>query len=129
MTVGYLFRRIAMEEETPTLLLDEVDALFKGRGPQVEDIRPPINAGHRRGAKVVRCIVVARPMQPPGAYSFAQGGLVRFSSCLSGPQCATRTAQRTPRWRRGLRAGALALDQHRYKQSPRSSYPPADRHF
>src|SRR5215510_2778859 len=39
MSIAYLFRRIAMEAEPPTLLLDEVDALFKGRGPAVEDIR------------------------------------------------------------------------------------------
>src|SRR5215470_12458150 len=57
MSVAYLFRRIAMDTEPPTLLLDEVDALFKGRGPAVEDIRALINAGHRRGAKVGRCVV------------------------------------------------------------------------
>jgi hypothetical protein len=63
MTVAYLFRRIAMEEEKPTLLLDEVDALFKGHGPQVEDIRALINAGHRRGAKVGRCVVKGKTIE------------------------------------------------------------------
>jgi uncharacterized protein DUF3631 len=63
MTTAYLFRRIASEDQPPTLLLDEVDALFKGRGPQVEDIRALINAGHRRGARVGRCVNMGKTIE------------------------------------------------------------------
>ena len=45
-----LFRSIS--ELTPTLLLDEVDAVFKAR--EREDLRGLLNAGYRRGAKVRR---------------------------------------------------------------------------
>jgi hypothetical protein len=46
-----LFRSIS-EPPTPTLLLDEVDAIFKAR--EREDLRGLLNAGYRRGAKVRR---------------------------------------------------------------------------
>jgi Protein of unknown function (DUF3631) len=45
-----LFRSIS--ELAPTLLLDEVDAVFKSR--EREDLRGLLNAGYRRGAKVRR---------------------------------------------------------------------------
>jgi Protein of unknown function (DUF3631) len=45
-----LFR--VVEEKTPTLLMDEVDALFKAR--EREELRGLINAGHRRGEPVWR---------------------------------------------------------------------------
>jgi hypothetical protein len=37
-----------------TLLLDELDAIFKDRGDRYEETRGVINAGHRRGATVPR---------------------------------------------------------------------------
>jgi hypothetical protein len=47
-----LFRKI--DEEQPTLLLDEVDALFARRAEANEPIRAILNAGHRPGAAVAR---------------------------------------------------------------------------
>jgi hypothetical protein len=48
-----LFRVI--EQEAPTLLLDEYDALFGfAANRRDEDLRALLNAGHRRGATVVR---------------------------------------------------------------------------
>lgn len=51
-----LYRRI--EQDQPSLLLDEVDAIFgKGRSAErYEPIRAALNAGWRRGAKVPRCL-------------------------------------------------------------------------
>jgi len=46
-----LFRSIA--QEVPTLLFDEIDAIF-GKARDREDLRGMINAGHRRGAEVRR---------------------------------------------------------------------------
>ena len=46
-----LFRSIS-ESPPPTLLLDEVDAIFKAK--EREDLRGLLNAGYRRGAKVRR---------------------------------------------------------------------------
>ena len=51
-----LFRAIA--EMTPTLLLDEVDAIFGPKARDREDLRGMLNAGYRRGA-------VARRMGGP----------------------------------------------------------------
>jgi hypothetical protein len=49
-----LFRKI--ERDQPTLLLDEVDAIFKGPPTaRTEGLRSMLNAGYRRGATVDRC--------------------------------------------------------------------------
>lgn len=55
-TEAALFRSLALEPP-PTLLMDEVDALFglKANGNH-EDIRALLNAGHRRGTPVLRCV-------------------------------------------------------------------------
>lgn len=51
-----VFRSI--ESERPTLLMDEVDALFGRRGSDdgAEDLRALLNAGHRKGATIPRCV-------------------------------------------------------------------------
>lgn len=51
-----IFRSIA--DERPTLLFDEVDAIFNRRGGDdgAEDLRAMLNAGHRRGATIPRCV-------------------------------------------------------------------------
>lgn len=51
-----IFRSI--EAVRPTLLFDEVDALFGKRGADdsAEDLRALLNAGHRRGATIPRCV-------------------------------------------------------------------------
>jgi hypothetical protein len=50
-----LFRKIA--RDTPTLLLDEVDAVFTGPpSDRTEGLRALLNAGYRRGATVDRCV-------------------------------------------------------------------------
>jgi hypothetical protein len=48
-----LFRII--EAGPPTMLLDEVDALFKSDGERAEELRGIINSGNRRGVTVWRC--------------------------------------------------------------------------
>jgi hypothetical protein len=98
-TVAYLFRRIAMEEQKPTLLLDEVDALFKGRGPQVEDIRALINAGHRRGAKIGRCVVRGKTIEPEEVEAYcavALAGLGWLPDTLMSRSIIIRMRKRAP---------------------------------
>ena len=48
-----LFRMLGT---APTLLVDEVDALFATNGERTEALRGIINAGNRRGVNVVRCV-------------------------------------------------------------------------
>lgn len=52
-----VFRSIG-QDPRPTLLFDEVDAIFgyRGRGDQYEDLRAVLNVGHRRGATIPRCV-------------------------------------------------------------------------
>jgi hypothetical protein len=55
MSVAALFRTI--EKEQPTLLMDEVDAVFShGKDDGKEDLRSMLNAGFERGSKVRRCV-------------------------------------------------------------------------
>src|SRR5204862_1918291 len=49
-----LFRSI--RETQPTILFDEVDAIFGPKARDREDLRGMLNAGHRRGAAVMRCV-------------------------------------------------------------------------
>jgi hypothetical protein len=56
-TTAALYRRIAAAgEHPPTVLQDEADAVFTGKGtPQAEELRALFNAGYKRGATVDRC--------------------------------------------------------------------------
>lgn len=49
-----MFRKI--EADTPTLIFDEVDAVFGVRAERTEPIRGVLNAGSRRGGVVSRCV-------------------------------------------------------------------------
>lgn len=54
-SVAVTFR--AVDAHGPTLLLDEVDAIFGRRSKdENEDLRGLLNAGHRRGAQIPRCV-------------------------------------------------------------------------
>ena len=57
-----LFRKI--EQSVPTLLLDEVDAIFGAQPERTEPLRAVLNAGNRRGAKVARVVGHAAKMEP-----------------------------------------------------------------
>jgi Protein of unknown function (DUF3631)/Domain of unknown function (DUF3854) len=49
-----MFRKI--EDQRPTLILDEVDAVFGGRSESTEGLRAVLNAGNRPGAAVARVV-------------------------------------------------------------------------
>jgi hypothetical protein len=49
-----VFRKI--EKDAPTLLLDEIDAIYGPKAREHEGLRALLNAGHRRGSKVPRCV-------------------------------------------------------------------------
>jgi hypothetical protein len=55
-TVAALFRSIG-DGQPPTVILDEVDTIFGPKAPDgSEDLRGLINAGHRRGKPMLRCV-------------------------------------------------------------------------
>jgi hypothetical protein len=45
-----------VDQDSPTLLLDEVDAMMKGDKDRAETVRGILNAGHRRSGKCTTCI-------------------------------------------------------------------------
>lgn len=53
-TPAAIFRTIG--EQTPSLLWDEVDAVFGPKARDNEDLRALLNAGYRRGTPVLRCV-------------------------------------------------------------------------
>lgn len=56
-TTAAVYRSID-EDDPPTLLFDEVDAIFgsKRAAEDNEDLRALLNAGHQRGRPVIRCV-------------------------------------------------------------------------
>jgi hypothetical protein len=73
-TTSAIYRSINAAEP-PTLLFDEVDAIFGGgkRAEDNEDLRALLNAGHGRGRPVLRCV---GPTQEVKAFpSFAMAAL------------------------------------------------------
>lgn len=55
-SVSAIFRSIS-DENLPTLLLDEVDAIFVGKTESSEELRGLLNSGYRRGAVALRSAV------------------------------------------------------------------------
>jgi hypothetical protein len=53
-TEAVLFRKIAKDK--PTLLFDEIDAVFGSNSERTEPIRAILNAGNRPGATIPRCV-------------------------------------------------------------------------
>ena len=49
-----LFRKI--NQDTPTVLLDEIDSVFGSSTERTEPLRAILNGGNRRGATVTRCV-------------------------------------------------------------------------
>jgi len=60
-TEAALFRKI--EQDTPTLLLDEIDAIFGSNSERTEPLRAVLNAGNRRGATATRVVGKGTDMQ------------------------------------------------------------------
>ncbi|MGG7519775.1 DUF3631 domain-containing protein [Allorhizobium undicola] len=54
-SAAYILRKVADQDNRPTILYDEIDTIFGPAARGNEDLRGMINAGYRRGAKVGRC--------------------------------------------------------------------------
>ncbi len=52
---AYILRKISDQANRPTILCDEIDAIFGPNAKGNEDLRAMINAGYRRGATIGRC--------------------------------------------------------------------------
>jgi hypothetical protein len=99
MSSAYLFRRIGADIGMPTLLMDEVDALFNGKSQVAEEIRGLLNAGYRRGAMVGRCVIVGKTIETVESPSFcavALAGLGWLPETLMGRSIIIRMRRRGP---------------------------------
>jgi hypothetical protein len=54
-SAAYILRKVAEQDDRPTVFYDEIDAIFGPKARSNEDLRSMINAGYRRGATVGRC--------------------------------------------------------------------------
>lgn len=105
-----VFRTI--EAERPTLLMDEVDAIFSRRGSDdgAEDLRALLNAGHRKGATIPRCVGPRHDVVRFHVYTaVALAGLGDLPDTLMSRSVIVRMRRRAPGervepWRHRLHA-------------------------
>jgi hypothetical protein len=99
MSSAYIFRRIGADIGLPTLLIDEVDALFAGKSQANEEIRALLNAGHRRGAVVGRCVIRGKEISTEESSAFcavALAGLGWLPDTLMSRSIIIRMRRRAP---------------------------------
>lgn len=85
-TVAYVFRKISDPAGLPTLLMDEIDAVFtSGKGDGNEDLRGLLNSGYRKGATAGRAAVRGREIvteEWPSFCAVALAGLNQLPDTL-----------------------------------------------
>lgn len=96
---AYIFRKIGTEEEPPTILFDEVDAIFGPKAAEHEDLRALLNAGHCRGAFVGRCIMTGKTVateELPAYSAVALAGLGWLPDTILTRSVIIRMRRRKP---------------------------------
>ncbi len=91
------FRSLAKGQRT--LLFDEVDAIFgrNGKDDPAEDLRAMLNAGHRRGATIPRCVGPAHDVHEfPVFAAVAMAGLGDLPDTLMSRSVIIRMRKRLP---------------------------------
>ena len=100
ISASALFRSIGGNDGAPTVLLDEVDAIFSRKsGDATEDLRGLLNAGHRRGATVMRCVVRGKTIEVEAFPSYAPvalAGLGDLPDTLMSRSIVIRMRRRSP---------------------------------
>lgn len=119
MSVAFLFRSI--DEERPTVLFDEVDAIFGPKARDNEDLRALINAGFRRSATVGRCVGDGSKQTPKRFPVFAAVAMAGIGDCLPDT-----ILDRTIVLRMRRRAPDEQVEQLRYKQARAEAAPIRD---
>src|SRR5262249_15747210 len=78
---------------------DEVDALFNGKNQNMEEIRGLLNAGHRRGAMVGRCVIHGKEVtteESPAFCAVALAGLGWLPDTLMSRSVGIKMRRRAP---------------------------------
>lgn len=92
-----VFRSIASEQ--PTILFDEVDAIFTRRGTEDpnEELRGVLNAGHRKGSTVPRCVGPSHEVKRFDVFcAVALAGLGDLPDTLMSRAVVVRMRRRAP---------------------------------
>lgn len=118
-TPAYVFRKISDDAGLPTLLFDEVDAVFGQRPSDAsEDLRGLLNSGYRRGATAGRAVVRGKEVMTEELPSFcavAMAGLNQLPDTIMTRSIIIRMRRRKssetvmPYRRRVYRAEGEAL--------------------
>lgn len=99
VTPAYLFRKVADEAGTPTILFDEIDTVFEPKAKDNEEIRGLLNAGHRRGAVAGRCVVRGKLIETeeiPAYCAVALAGLGGLPDTILSRSVIVRMRRRAP---------------------------------
>jgi hypothetical protein len=83
----------------PTILHDEIDAIFGEKAREHEDMRAIINAGHRRGATAGRCVVKGRTVETeefPAFAAVAMAGLGCLPDSIRTRSIVVKMRRRSP---------------------------------
>jgi hypothetical protein len=96
---AYIFRKIGADDVPPTILFDEVDAIFGPKAAEHEDLRALLNAGHCRGAFVGRCVATGRKVETeelPAFSAVALAGLGWLPDTILTRSVIVRMRRRKP---------------------------------
>jgi len=96
-STAYIFRKISDEAGLPTLLLDEVDAIFTGKGDTNEDLRGLLNSGYRKGAHAGRAAIRGKEIvteEWPSFCAVALAGLNQLPDTLMTRSVVVRMKRR-----------------------------------
>jgi hypothetical protein len=99
VTPAYLFRKVGSEDGPPTILFDEIDAVFGPKARENEELRALLNSGHRRGAVAGRCVVRGKTIETEEISSYAAvalAGLGWLPDTILGRSIIIRMRRRAP---------------------------------
>jgi Protein of unknown function (DUF3631) len=107
-SASVMFRAVSATETRPTILFDEIDAVFGPGAGGDEQLRAFINAGHRRGAGMWRCVGDGSnqtPQEFPSYCAVAMAGLGSLPDTILTRSVIIRMRRRAPNervesWRR-----------------------------
>ncbi|WP_309070278.1 DUF3631 domain-containing protein [Arthrobacter sp.] len=131
-SVAYIFRKISDEAGLPTLLMDEIDAVFSsGKAEVHEDLRGLLNSGYRKGATAGRAAIRGREIvteEWPSFCAVALAGLNQLPDTLMTrsiviPMKRRRPGQKIEPYRRRVfasEAGRLRNRLARFAESARA---------
>lgn len=98
-SAAYILRKVADQDNRPTILYDEIDTVFGPQAKGDEGLRGMINAGYRQGATTGRCVTERGKVLPQELSTYsavALGGLGSLPDTVMGRSVIIRMRKRGP---------------------------------